>query len=243
LGCISFNPTYRSVADPGIYPTGKSFNTGNFNQADFVALTQAEFSLLLQMVRDKGLQGQALSACKGMVRKNNPGITPDSRQKLIKIAENEDSVMSEALGFYEIFIIQKLSFDEVSCAISKSMKVSLEKIGSQVDFFNILSEDKCLILGVEMNYLIEGYLTFIRLVSTIEFQEYEYYNAIAKMALDLGINVATYSFCEMENIIVFYPDWNYQKAFESQENDDKFIVEVYGDKKNVEDLLKTLQHQ
>ena len=71
--------------EPGIYPTGKSFSTGNFNQVDFVALTQAEFSLLPQMVRDGGLQGQALRAYEGMIRTNNLGITTDSKQKLINL--------------------------------------------------------------------------------------------------------------------------------------------------------------
>lgn len=147
--------------------------------------------------------------------------------------------MAEDLSFYEMFVIKKINHEDFCCAISKSTKIPIEKIGNQVDFFDILSEDKYLILGIELNYLVEGYLTFIRLVSTINFQEDEYYDMTAKIALNLGMNVAAYSLSQINDVIVFYPDWNYQKAFDSQEDDDKFIIEVYGDKKNVEYLLKT----
>jgi hypothetical protein len=141
---------------------------------------------------------------------------------------------------YEIFVIHKITYEEICCSLSKSAVISREMIGHENDLFDdlFLSKDTSLLLGVKVFYYSEGYMTFIKLVSMIELSEAEYYGMCAKLALNLDMNVATYSLQEGGDIIVFYPDWNYQKAIEDEDEDDKFIFHVYGDKSNVNDLIK-----
>jgi hypothetical protein len=146
--------------------------------------------------------------------------------------------LSEYIDFYEIFAIQKLTHQEVCCCLSKSAVIPRSMIGHQCDLFDLLLEDTSLLLGVDLLYYSEGYITFIKLVSMIELSEAEYYGMCAKLALNLDMNVATYSRQEGGGMIVFYPDWNYQKAIEDEDEDDKLIVHVYGDKSNVDDLIK-----
>ncbi len=50
-----------------------------------VQLTQAEFGLYVDMVRNGGLQGGALRAYEGMLRAGNPGLSEGSGQKLINL--------------------------------------------------------------------------------------------------------------------------------------------------------------
>jgi hypothetical protein len=146
--------------------------------------------------------------------------------------------LSECMDFYEIFAIQKLTYEEACYSLSKSAVIPRSTIGHQCDLFDLLSEDTSLLLGVDVIYYSEGYITFIKLVSMVELSEAEYYGVCAKLALNLDMNIATYSRQEGGGIIVFYPDWNYQQAIEDGDEDDKFIVHVYGDKSNVDDLIK-----
>lgn len=146
--------------------------------------------------------------------------------------------MSKHIGFHEIFAMHKLTYEEVSCSISKSLAIPISKIGNQYNFFDLLLEETSLLLGIDIDYYSEGYTTFIKLVSTIEFSDNEYYSMCAKLSLNLDMNVVVYSLQEEGDIFVFYPDWNYQKAVEDDDDDDKFIVHVYGDKSNVDDLIK-----
>jgi hypothetical protein len=140
---------------------------------------------------------------------------------------------------YEIFAIQKLTYEEVCCSLSKSAAIPRSMIGYQCDLFDeLLSKDTSLLLGVDILYYSEGYMTFIKLVSMIELSEVEYYGMCAKLASNLDMNVATYSRQEGGGIMIFYPDWNYQKAIEDEDECDKFIVHVYGDKSDVDDLIK-----
>ena len=77
---------------------------------------------------------------------------------------------------YEIFVIHKITYEEVCCSLSKSAVISKEVIGHEDDLFDdlFLSKDTSLLLGVKVRYYREGYITFIKLVSMLELSEAEY---------------------------------------------------------------------
>ncbi|MCE4056172.1 hypothetical protein [Pseudomonas sp. Au-Pse12] len=50
-----------------------------------VQLSQAEFGIYTDMVKNGGLQGGALKAFEGMLKGGNPGLSEASRQKLIDL--------------------------------------------------------------------------------------------------------------------------------------------------------------
>jgi hypothetical protein len=146
--------------------------------------------------------------------------------------------MSTDIGFYEIFVDQKITCKQAYNAISRTTNISLTEIGIGCDFMALLPENPHLLLGIDLYYYDGGYHTFINLLSFVKFSEYNFYSICSKLAIELDTNVAIHD-SDPEDMIVFHPNNTYQVATGYSEND-CYIVELYGNEKNVEDLLKTL---
>jgi hypothetical protein len=147
--------------------------------------------------------------------------------------------MSTDIGFYEIFINQEITCEQVYSAISRTTNIPLIEIGTGCDFMALLPENPHLLLGIDLYNYSGGYRTFISLLSFVKFSEYNFYSICSKLAIELNTNVAIHN-SDPEDMIVFYPNNTYQPATGYSESD-CYIVEIYDNEKNVEDLLKILQ--
>jgi hypothetical protein len=149
--------------------------------------------------------------------------------------------MSIDICHYELFTRNEINYHKFVNAIIISTGLSLDKIGTQDDFFTSVLNGKPLEIGVNICYYHEEFKTFTTITSAKELNKHKFYSLAANMAKLLKTDVAIYdTLHDSRDVIVFCPDYYYQKAHDNSDDRDNFVVQIYGDKLEVKELLKMI---
>jgi hypothetical protein len=149
--------------------------------------------------------------------------------------------MSINICHYELFTRDEIDYYKLVKLLGISTGLPLDKIGTQDAFFTSVLNGKPLEIGVNICYYHEEFKTFATITSAKELNEQKFYSLAANMAKLLKTDVAIYdTLHDSKDVIVFYSDYYYQKAHDNSDDRNNFVVQVYGNKLEVKELLKMI---
>jgi hypothetical protein len=149
--------------------------------------------------------------------------------------------MSIDICHYELFARDEINYEKFIDSLSILAEIPLSRIGSQDDFFSSILNENLLEIGVNICYYHEEFRTFATITSAKELKEHKFYSLAANMAKLLKTDVAIYdTLHDSQDIIVFHSDYSCQKAYDNSDDQNRFVVQVYGDKLEVRELLKAI---
>jgi hypothetical protein len=150
------------------------------------------------------------------------------------------------MDLYEVSIYTKVAFEEIAAIISKFKGIPIGKIGTEDAYYNQLSDDNELEVGISVQHQNKGYRTFVQLVFKNEMIEHDFVEIVCELARELDTDVAIGDITSNSNFatgeyLIITADQHYQKAYEKSNDEDSFELSVYTDKREVSELFDSLQ--
>ena len=147
---------------------------------------------------------------------------------------------------YELFISDKVCFEQVARVLSDYANISSEKIGTMDECIDKFETEDEIKVAMDIYYYLEGYKTYVDInYIDFEFKESQITELACKLAVELKSNVALADDvdCGEFNYIIISPDRKYQKAYEMYSNTETLNFTTHSDKADISEYLSIVDKE
>jgi len=147
---------------------------------------------------------------------------------------------------YELFISDKISYEQVAEIVSNYTNIDYEKIGTMDECINKFGTIEELTIAVDVYFYSRGYKTYVNINQLgFRFKESQIIKLACELAISLRRNIALADEvdCGEFNYIIISPDKKYQKAYRIVSNEDAIEFTTYSEKADINEYIYRLDDE
>ncbi|MDY7015702.1 MAG: hypothetical protein SVX43_19340 [Cyanobacteriota bacterium] len=151
------------------------------------------------------------------------------------------------MEIYEFSFLPKVSFANVAGVLSQFFGISLERIGSEDDFYNQLEREDALEMGMTLHFAEKGYKTLLDLSSMKNINDEKYIELASQLARSLKTNAVIADVTKfkpgIDRFLVFYPNGKCQRAYNTYDEEGNFYIEPFSETMTPAEVIQDLRKE